>query len=291
MFPAAKPDFDLVDESLTENRALSCKLTVEISEKTFSMAVLDPSEQKYLALESFRNLSAYQSGDFNQWIGAIASSSKVLAWHYKSVLVFISNRLYTLIPGPLFHAGKKEQYLAFNLSCDPRTHTTLTDRLSGMDAFTVFAVPQWLKEILNDLFTSCPLHHSVSPLIESVINQFKYRPRDHQTFLNLHTGSFDLLILHDHRVIFCNTFPYKSPEDLLYYLMFVLEQQRLTPDQISLTLMGEIGRHSQIFEHLNTYVQQVDCATRNDAFSYTNPFEEIPGHYFYNLLNAEQCEL
>jgi hypothetical protein len=30
---------------------------------------------------------------------------------------------------------------------------------------------------------------------------------------------------------------------------------------------------------------------RNDQFRYGNVFDELPGHYFFNLLNAGLCEL
>lgn len=285
-----KPDFDLIDESLNQDRATSCKLTIQITSQSLSFAVLDPGDQKYLALQSFRNPARLVTGDFSQWLQSAVASSLPLSWKFESISVLIASRLYTLMPSPLFNPGQEHRIITFNLNVDPTSHEVLTDPVTAMEAVTVYALPRGLKDQLELRWPDLTMHHSIRALIQGIMNRFKYTTEEGHVFVNILEGIFDVLILKQQQVIFCNTFHYNAPEDILYYLIFVLEQKHMSPDQINISIMGEFGKHSAVIGPLQAYVPQLAFMTRNDAFRYSHPFDEIPGHYFYNLLNAELCE-
>lgn len=285
-----KPDFDLIDESLNQDRATSCKLTIQITGQSFSFTVLDPADQKYLALQSFRNPSVLLPGDFSHWLPSVVASSLLLSWKYDKTSVYVASRLYTLMPSPLFDPGQKERIMAFNLNVDPTSHVVLTDPVTALEAVTVYAVPLGLKDQLGQQWPGYTMHHSIRALIQGIMNRFKYTTEQGHIFVNILDGIFDVLIIQQQQVLFCNTFNYNAPEDILYYLIFVLEQKRMNPDQVNISIMGELGKHSAVIGHIRAYMPQITFLTRNDAFRYTHPFDDIPGHYFYNLLNTELCE-
>lgn len=290
MIPSISPDLDIVDESLNENRAHTCALTIQISAENLALAVLDIQESRYLAARVYRYPYHFNPDDFRQWLEDIVTSG-IASWHYQTVRIFLANLDYTLIPGPLFNPSRKEDYLHFNLSDHRSDNVIFYDRLAGLDAFTVFAVPRWLKDKIDEVFTPVPIHHAVSSFIESILSHYKYLSRNHTLFINIQPGFFDMLILHEHDVIFCNSFHFVNPDDALYYVMFVLEQLKLTPDQMELYVMGEMGKHAQVIERLASYLPRLELVARNESFRYSHTFEGIPGHYLYNLLSAAGCEL
>jgi hypothetical protein len=290
MIPSISPDIDLVDETFNENRAPACALIIQLSTENFALAVLDNQESRYLAARVYRYPYHFNPDDFNQWLHEMVSSS-FASWRFQSVRIFIANLDYTLIPGPLFNPSKKAEYIHFNISDRQGDMVIFSDRLAGLDAFTVFTVPLWLKDTLYEVFKPVPIHHAVSSFIESILNHYKYLTRNHTLFINIQPGFFDSLILHEHDVIFCNSFHFKSPDDALYYVMFVLEQLKLTPDQMELYVMGEMGKHAQVIERLASFLPRLDLVARNESFRYSHTFEQIPGHYLYNLLSAAACEL
>lgn len=290
MIPTVSPDLNILDESLDENRALSCKLAVQISSVHLACTVLDLQESRYLAAQIYRFPEQATAGDFCHQLREIAASG-ILSWHFTSASLFVSNQLYTLVPLPLFNPSKQEDYLRFNLSGLQADVIYLTDRLPGLDAVNVFAVHRWLKDELSAIFGTTRLHHAISPFVESILGRFKYAGSEPAVFLNIQPDVIEMLILDNHKVSLCNTFKYVTPEDLLYYTMFVLEQSGLTPDQVPLMITGEVGKHAPVIENLTAFFPHIDFVTRNDAFRYAPSFEEIPGHYLHNLLNAEHCEL
>ncbi|MBP6978074.1 MAG: DUF3822 family protein [Bacteroidales bacterium] len=290
MTPSVSPDLNILDESLDENRAHSCRLSILVSPGQISLVVMDIQQTRYLAAQIFRFPEPSGADDFSRLLREITATD-VLSWHFRDVRIYVSNRLYTLVPAPLFDPSLKESYLKFNLSGLPGDAVYLNDRLTAMDAMSVYAVPRWLKEQLTATFGPAPLHHAISPWIESILMGYKYTVSDPVAFIHIQAGLFDLLILGPHSVNFCNSFLYKTAEDVLYYTMFVLEQLQCAPEQLVLHVMGEVGKNAPVIEQLGAYIPRLDFASRNPSFSYSNPFDEIPGHYFFNLLNAVQCEL
>ncbi len=289
MVPSYSPDLNLLDESLAENRATDYGLTVQVSNELLALAVLDIQESRYLAAQTYCYPYHLNPDDFSLWLQEIASSG-VASWHYGHVRMFIANLGYTLIPGPLFNPDQTDDYAKFNLS-DQGNVLTRADRLNGLGACTVFTVPQWLNDKLTDLYPGAVLHHTISCFLETVLNHYKFLIRNHTAFVNLQPGYFDLVILHEQKVTFCNSFYYKTPDDVLYYMMFILEQMQLSPEGIEIRLAGELGRHAQVPEKLAAYLPHLNFLPRNESFRYSHVFEGIPGHYLYTLLSAAECEL
>jgi hypothetical protein len=289
MIPSFSPDLDLLDESLNENRAPDCALTVQVSNEHLAFAVLDLQHSRYLAAQTYSYPYHFNPDDYSLWLQEIATSG-IASWHYHRIGLFIANLEYTLIPGPLFDPSQKEDYLKFNLRCQDNVRTRV-DRLNGLDAHTVFTVPRWLDDKLAEIYPGVTPHHTISCLLESVLSQYKFLIRNHTAFINLQPGYFDLIILHEQKVTFCNSFYFKSPDDVLYYIMFILEQMRLSPGSVELSMAGEIGRHARVVEKVSAYLPHLDFLPRNESFRYSHVFEEIPGHYLYTLLSAAGCEL
>jgi hypothetical protein len=69
-----------------------------------------------------------------------------------------------------------------------------------------------------------------------------------------------------------------------------VEQLGLNPESADLMMMGEVDKHSSITDLVMKYIRNVSFAKRNDEFRYSFVFDQLPGHYYFNLLNASLCE-
>jgi hypothetical protein len=87
------------------------------------------------------------------------------------------------------------------------------------------------------------------------------------------------------QLIYCNAFHFMTPEDIAYYLIFVFEQLNLNPEEVGLTLLGNIDRYSPVYDLLFRYIRNIEFAGRNESFGYSYLFNEIPDHFYYSLLS------
>ena len=91
--------------------------------------------------------------------------------------------------------------------------------------------------------------------------------------------------------MYYNAFKYKTKEDFIYYLIFVLDQLKLNPEEIELVLSGLIDKNSKLFEMVYKYVRNITFPPLDASYNYSYIFNDIPSHQYSNLLNLFLCEL
>jgi hypothetical protein len=68
-------------------------------------------------------------------------------------------------------------------------------------------------------------------------------------------------------------------------VIFVFEQLNLNPEEITLALLGNVEKFSPVFDLLFRYIRNIEFVSRNDGFDYSYLFNDVPGHFYYSLLN------
>jgi hypothetical protein len=68
-----------------------------------------------------------------------------------------------------------------------------------------------------------------------------------------------------------------------------MQQLNLNPEEVPVTLLGNISTKTAHFELIYKYVRNVDFALRSESASYSYVFDDVPGHSFYPLLNPVLC--
>jgi len=127
------------------------------------------------------------------------------------------------VPAQLFDPKEKEHYLNFNFS-QLTDEQVFCDHLMPLDAWQVYGVPVSIVEATKELFPQSKVVHSSSLLIESVWINYKNRINSPHVFLHVRELLFDLMIFNGRQMNYFNTFPFQNPEDVTYYLIFVMEQ-------------------------------------------------------------------
>jgi hypothetical protein len=142
--------------------------------------------------------------------------------------------------------------------------------------------------VISNQFPQAAFHHYASPLIESVLLNNKNRDENIIT-VHVHLSGFEITVTSRNKLIFYNTFSYKSTEDFLYYLLFTMEQLQINPETAPLVFAGSAERSSAIYLATQKYIRNISFAERTGNFTFTDKFEEIPAHFYYILFNQHLC--
>jgi hypothetical protein len=196
----------------------------------------------------------------------------------------------SLIPKPLFDKKHLADYLMFNHLpvANEKIHH---DQLPNLDAVNIFSIPGDLLSVLKKPYRGVPVNHFSSALIENLLIRNKNIDEGHMLFVNVRKQWLDVIVLDGRKLLFFNSFQYRTKEDFAYYLIYVLEQLGLNPEKAALVLMGEILKTSDIYNIIFKYVRNVDFIQRSIDYGYSYIFDDIPAHFYYNLLNLQRCEL
>ena len=286
-----------LDESFSPQDSHQYGLAVLFSEVSFSYCILDFKRNKYLGLHQVLRSDAAQrrmpqhprtTGD--DFFRNIFLSAPWLKNEYKVTRLAWEGGWSTLVPAGLFDPDEKERYLNLTIHPGP-DEQVFADHLLPMDAYQVFSVPNQILNTMKGYFPKVKIVHHSSVLIESIWLNYKNRINASRTFLHVRDRYFDLMIFDGRQMSYFNSFQFHNPEDIVYYLIFVLEQLSFNPESMPLVLLGNTEKGGSLAELLTRYVRHVEFGRRNEGFKYSYLFNQVAHHAHYPLMNFLSCGL
>ncbi len=108
-------------------------------------------------------------------------------------------------------------------------------------------------------------------------------------FLNLHDDLMELCAVKEGSVLFYNVFHYATNEDILYYLLFAIEQFGLSPKELRLAIACQRPVTDPLIESLKRYIPHVRFCVRQPDLLMKGTAAALPEHYYFTLLNQHLC--
>lgn len=167
--------------------------------------------------------------------------------------VFISAPKFTVIPDILYEQGSGRQILRNTCrinSVDP----VFSDFLGRRDAVLIYSLEDSFYQELKSLHPAIRIAHSGYALnalaLKQTISEDYYLASISDAFA-------EFMIVQQGNLVFYNQFPHEVPEDILYYFLFVLEQNRILAPEVKLqVIQGQ--KTNTLKELLATYVGTVE---------------------------------
>ena len=271
------PVFSRIDRTFDESRTGDYGLVLQVTGRSCAFSVFDQTRETYIALESY-----------DIPLSGLVSQGHWLKNPFNSVHTIIENNRSTLIPEVLFVESEKESYLEFSM--EPIDDEMIRfDKLNGIEAVNVFGISSSLYEEIIAGFPDAKICHLSSFMIDTIWRNFKHRITEKRIFVFLRQADLNMLIFDKKQLVYSNAFHIRTPEDVVYFVIFVMEQLNLNPEEIPVTLLGNINRDSPEFDLLFRYIRNLDFAPRNEDLHRSHVFHDVPDHAWYSLLNPVMC--
>ncbi len=263
-------------------------LSIGLRPDGFVFATLETPDLRYTTLEDYEYTPGHSGEDYLQNLANFTHDHAVFSTPYEKVNISLFTPNLLLIPAELYQENHKELLCKF-CSVNPENHTVRAEKLNTLNAFGVYLISDDLKNFFDNRFESYRLWHQGTALIESILADKQLENRQMDVVLHVKRSFFEIVLLENKRVILYQSFDYLVFDDLLYYLFYVLEQFERDAAKQKLLLIGEIGLDCDSFQILSSLFYQVSFPERNNVCRYAEPFDQIPGHYYYNLINLVTC--
>lgn len=283
----------LFDQSQTKNYNLSIRLNPD----GLSFSVFSLSHKKYIAVESVyfpdslpAQGSSLATSLYLDLVARVIDEKPWLLQKFNHKCVVYSTRRYTLVPEPLFNNSLAEEYLYFAHK-KVEDEKILTCRINSAESQLVFGIETKIFKELHTWFPEMQLLPHLAALIESVVPAFKHTELSDPVFLNINNKQLDIIILKGNRLAFANSFEWRSSSDIVYFLLFVLDQLSLNPGKVPLFLLGETETGDEHYQLIYKYVRNVEFLKRTESYTRTYAMEVVKSHKYFDLLNPALCEL
>jgi len=272
---------------LTLSDSASFHLSIQVSLDGFSFALLNVKDQKYTAIQFYDIQECHNYSELAEKIEQIIAQQELLQQHYSTVAICICNSINSLTPKDLYKKNYGKELLGFNQILLQNEEES-NDWLKSIDCFNSYVTAKELKRCFDKYYPNHTWKHQSTVFIESVMQHYKLN-EETTIYISVQNAYFQLIVLEGRKLKFYNGYDYRSGEDMIYYILFACEQLNLNPDQTPIVIAGEIEINSEAYKFIHRYIRNISFTNRNPNYTYSFVFDQIPSHYFYQLLNLHLC--
>jgi hypothetical protein len=174
---------------------------------------------------------------------------------FDEILVLHDNNLATFVPTPLFDEDYLGSYLQYNTKVF-ETDFFAFDELVTNHMNAVYIPYVHLNNFFVDHFGTFVYKHVHTILVSKLLDLSK-NVDDKKMFVHVGASHFEIIVVQNQHLLLFNSFEYKTPEDLIYYLLFTAEQLNMNPESFKLEFLGAIAEDDAYFKMAYKYIRNV----------------------------------
>lgn len=215
-------------------------------------------------------------------LGYFLSEFGILKHRFNHVSVQVLNRLFTLVPQAYSDPNLKG-LLEFNTGI--KDIKTVQTNLVNNSVYFTYTYDLELLAFIEKTFSAAKIDHVGAGSIDLFLNLPYFKNSD--VFLNFHQSCIELIIKTKNDLLFYNIFKYDTNEDVLYFLLFTIEQFQLNKETLRLQIAGNKKTNDELFDLIKKYIRHVNFVSSK---ALDKPVDELPNHFYFSILNKHLCE-
>jgi Protein of unknown function (DUF3822) len=259
------------------------KLNLIVSQSGFSYCEIDTLNSKILTFEKsvFDNSNNVKTID--DLYCKIFIENEIFSQKFDQITVVHDNNLCCFVPTPFFDENLLGSYLQYNVKVF-ETDFFAFDTNQNSQFNTVYVPYVNINNVLIDQFGSFDYKHSSSVLVSKLLEISK-NIDDKKMFVHMQSNHFDIVVVQNQKLLLYNSFEYKTPEDVIYYILFTAEQLLINPENFLLEFLGNIDAESPIYKIVYKYIRNVSLMDVSDLQA-KNQYSEAENRQHFILFNA-----
>ena len=228
------------------------KLIIQVSLQDFTFCV---KNQLSNVISHFKTLPINSLASIENQLEIIFSQHELLQVNYDDVLILHDNNMNTFIPDEYFDERTLGSYLQYNTKVFATDFFTY-DELEIQKMKNVYVPNVAFNNFFIDQFGEFVYKHVNTNLVEFVLEETK-SIEDFTVHIHVGNNHFELIVSQKGKLHFFNSFEFQTPEDFIYYILFVFEQLKLNTEKTPIHLFGNIIINDANYQIIYNYIRNV----------------------------------
>lgn len=213
--------------SVRKEEAFQHVLCLHLHSTELSVAILNKDTK------TVRHQQSFEITDFSREAIEPFLNEEMFSYDYNALCVAAGGERSTLIPVDLFNHTKADEVFRLNY---PAPFENLDyNRIPEIGIVNIYELPLWMKSLFVIKFPRIKFVHPATVLLKGIFNQPTFSPKMHVV---LEGSSFYFLITSKSKLQYYNRFDFTNIADMVYHILFVLEQKELDQTGMDLNLFG-----------------------------------------------------
>ena len=257
------------------DKTSNIKLSIHISLNGLSFCIIDLISKE---IDFLRTYSLSKNSTPKELLKTLKKGFKEndeLRNSFSSVKIIHYNNLSTVVPEPLFDKKNALSYLKFNSKILQNDYVAY-DRIFNNECVNVFIPYVNINNYIFKMFDSFVYNHYSSIILEKV----KLNEKNTTTpslYLNININHMEITYFVKNKLVFYNRFDFNTKEDVMYYLLFTIDQLKLNTEEIPIVITGNISEDDDNYKIIYKYIRNVSIF--NSEINQENKF--------YNSLKSD----
>lgn len=182
------------------------------------------------------------------------------------VTLVLNNKLSVLVPNDFFQEDNCLEYLKFN-SRLIKNDTASSDYIEELKTHNVYIAYGNITNYLIEKFGSFEYFHYNTVLLKKLYFELSINKKI-IIYVNINKSYLNIIVFKGRELNYSNTFNYKSKDDILYFVLFVIEQNKLVNNKTKIKLIGEEEILTQYHKYLSKFIKNV--VLKNSGYAIEN---------------------
>jgi hypothetical protein len=266
----------LIDETFNSLNAEHYNVTIQILPESISFSVLDSVRKKHVLL---KNIHIEDEKLILQEISNLFESEELFKSKMGSLRAIVFTEKTTIAPAAFSSKENTTKLLAFNFG--ENMNQDFQSCKTPFEASLAYSIPNEIVEFLSNKNCTFIYPHALTLLTEAFKNS-KLKENLQGVTLNLLNHFAQVAIVIEGKLMLFNIFPYKTIEDLSYFIVYLFDLFNLDKEKVILTVSGITEKNDSRITHIQQFIKEVQFSKTNSQYIYSYRFNEIPQHHFSN---------
>ncbi|GAB4334270.1 MAG: hypothetical protein OHK0038_11120 [Flammeovirgaceae bacterium] len=282
----------IVDESFDVNLIARYKLVVKLHQSLLSLCVFDSEDHRCLAYERFQLQEGNTPQKLVNYLENLWAAHQFLkAAFWKSVIFVSFGQDFSFVPIPMAEKEDAQSYLMINGS-NLELKSIKNTKQWGLGVICYHSISSEIEQWIHKTYSESEIlfYHVTSAFLKGCADISKNNPNA-RIFASTFQNNLLVSILEGEQLKFINSFTFKSPNDLVYYLLLVAQEYKLNPEKEMLTIWGDINEKSPMADLVHSYFKNVVFGMRPEGLKFGFIFDELPNHQAFDIFSAYKLSL
>ena len=271
-----------VDAGLNRDSIKNCHTVISLSKTGFSILV-SGAEKRQILLSAHAYWSALKDiasliAQYERCLDQLPISPD----HSASIQCLVNFQKFSLVPEDYYQKGNGQKILSYTakLSKGDRIYT---DHWTGSQAIMVHAIPEQISDWIKKRLGQAIIHHEATAIdrLHEILPQNNF-----SGLLYVSPKEADFYLSENGSLRWYNKFEYQTEEDLLYFILYCLEQNRFLPTELQLKVGGLSLKGDKLRVLLERYIAEVKDLSIPAAFRLSPMISEKELRENINLLGV-----
>jgi len=267
------------------------------SEPLFLSVLVGPASFMYaISTADFKNITelchveithlANKAFDITDKISYLTNNYLLHQKKFEKVNVSFFNHEFTMVPQAFVMEEDMKPLLKFATGTE-EVKRSLRHNLRNINF--CFTIEQELISYFEKTFPNVSIRHLGAVSVDLFFGQHSLKNAN--LYLCIADGYIELAAKQKNELLFYNVFDFENNEDILYYLLFMMEQFELNPLHVRLSIAGERNQSDDLIKNIKKYIKQVEFCVTDASVNLNGDLSSLPKHYYFTLLNQHLCGL